>query len=97
MEYGLSHFIDRYKVDNAYVLYWDPVGGRELAGYTSAPAWLADRGARLCALHAGAGGSPRHSPAGMEAVTKRPGNLHTAPRHRTELKVRVAVMSVECE
>jgi hypothetical protein len=30
----LGHFIDRYKVDNDFVHYWDRVGGRELAGYT---------------------------------------------------------------
>lgn len=30
----LQHFIDRYKVDSAYVHYWDPIRGRELVGYT---------------------------------------------------------------
>ncbi|HXH16100.1 MAG TPA: discoidin domain-containing protein [Sphingomonas sp.] len=29
----LGHFIDRYKVDNAYVKYWAPIRGRELVGY----------------------------------------------------------------
>jgi hypothetical protein len=29
----LSHFIDRYKVDNAHVGYWEPIRGRELVGY----------------------------------------------------------------
>lgn len=29
----LSHFIDRYKVDNAHVKYWSPIRGRELVGY----------------------------------------------------------------
>ena len=27
------HFIDRYRVSNEYVKYWEPVRGRELAGY----------------------------------------------------------------
>ncbi len=30
---ALGHFIDRYKVDNAYVKYWSPIRGRELVGY----------------------------------------------------------------
>jgi hypothetical protein len=30
---SLHHFIDRYKVDNQYVHYWDFIRGRELAGY----------------------------------------------------------------
>jgi hypothetical protein len=30
----LNHFIDRYKVDNDYVHYWQPIRGRELVGYT---------------------------------------------------------------
>jgi len=29
----LQHFIDRYKVDNSYVDYWQPIRGRELVGY----------------------------------------------------------------
>lgn len=29
----LSHFIDRYKVSNDYVKYWEPIRGRELVGY----------------------------------------------------------------
>ncbi|MHB8286077.1 MAG: MGH1-like glycoside hydrolase domain-containing protein, partial [Caulobacteraceae bacterium] len=29
----LQHFIDRYKVDNAFVHYWKPIRGRELVGY----------------------------------------------------------------
>ena len=29
----LNHFIDRYKVDNEFVKYWQPVRGRELVGY----------------------------------------------------------------
>jgi hypothetical protein len=29
----LGHFIDRYKVDNAFVKYWAPIRGRELVGY----------------------------------------------------------------
>jgi hypothetical protein len=28
-----AHFIDRYQVNNANVHYWDPIRGRELAGY----------------------------------------------------------------
>lgn len=28
-----AHFIDRYKVSNAHVKYWDPIRGRELVGY----------------------------------------------------------------
>ncbi|KAI4720544.1 Six-hairpin glycosidase [Aureobasidium sp. EXF-10727] len=28
----LTHFIDRYKVSNDYVKYWDPIRGRELVG-----------------------------------------------------------------
>jgi hypothetical protein len=31
---GMSHFIDRYKVTNQFVRYWDFIRGRELAGYT---------------------------------------------------------------
>ena len=30
---GMAHFIDRYKVDNRDVHYWDFIRGRELAGY----------------------------------------------------------------
>jgi hypothetical protein len=29
----LAHFIDRYRVNNAHVKYWDPIRGRELVGY----------------------------------------------------------------
>ncbi len=29
----LQHFIDRYKVDNTFVHYWQPIRGRELVGY----------------------------------------------------------------
>lgn len=28
-----AHFIDRYKVNNEHVKYWDPIRGRELVGY----------------------------------------------------------------
>jgi hypothetical protein len=28
-----GHFIDRFKADNQYVHYWDPIRGRELVGY----------------------------------------------------------------
>jgi hypothetical protein len=31
---GFQHFIDRYKVNNPFVRYWDFIRGRELAGYT---------------------------------------------------------------
>jgi hypothetical protein len=30
---ALAHFTDRYKVDNAFVHYWQPIRGRELVGY----------------------------------------------------------------
>ena len=30
---SMEHFIDRYKVDNQYVHYWDFIRGRELAGF----------------------------------------------------------------
>lgn len=30
----LQHFVDRYKVSNQFVRYWDFIRGRELAGYT---------------------------------------------------------------
>jgi hypothetical protein len=30
----MKHFIDRYKVNNQFVKYWDFIRGRELAGYT---------------------------------------------------------------
>lgn len=30
---SMQHFIDRYKVDNQYVHYWDFIRGRELAGF----------------------------------------------------------------
>ncbi len=30
----LEQFIDRYQVNNRFVHYWDPIRGRELAGYT---------------------------------------------------------------
>ena len=29
----LEHFVDRYKVDNEFVKYWQPIRGRELVGY----------------------------------------------------------------
>lgn len=28
-----GHFVDRYQVNNAFVKYWEPIRGRELAGY----------------------------------------------------------------
>ncbi len=30
---NFQHFTDRYKVDNEYVKYWEPIRGRELVGY----------------------------------------------------------------
>ncbi len=30
---ALQHFIDRYKIDNAFIHYWTPIRGRELVGY----------------------------------------------------------------
>jgi len=30
---GLAHFADRYKVDNDFVKYWEPIRARELVGY----------------------------------------------------------------
>lgn len=30
---SFSHFIDRYKVSNQFVKYWEPIRGRELVGY----------------------------------------------------------------
>ncbi len=30
---AFHHFIDRYKVSNAFVKYWEPIRGRELVGY----------------------------------------------------------------
>ncbi|RST32241.1 glycogen debranching protein [Sphingomonas ginkgonis] len=30
---SLGHFVDRFKVDNAFVHYWAPIRGRELVGY----------------------------------------------------------------
>ena len=30
---GLGHFVDRYKVSNAFVRYWQPIRGRELVGF----------------------------------------------------------------
>ncbi|MDB5457349.1 MAG: hypothetical protein JWP92_2934, partial [Caulobacter sp.] len=30
---NLDHFIDRYRVDNRFVKYWQPIRGRELVGY----------------------------------------------------------------
>ena len=30
---NFRHFIDRYKVDNEFVKYWEPIRGRELVGY----------------------------------------------------------------
>ncbi|WP_260596850.1 MGH1-like glycoside hydrolase domain-containing protein [Sphingomonas endolithica] len=30
---GLGHFIDRFKTDNQFVKYWQPIRGRELVGY----------------------------------------------------------------
>lgn len=34
---ALEHFIDRYQVNNEFVKYWEPIRGRELAGYVP---WL---------------------------------------------------------
>jgi hypothetical protein len=31
---NLQHFIDRFQVNNEYVKYWNPIDGRELAGYS---------------------------------------------------------------
>ena len=43
----LGHFIDRYKVDNAYVKYWAPIRGRELVGYLPWTFDLADDDTRF--------------------------------------------------
>jgi hypothetical protein len=37
-----AHFIDRYKVNNEHVKYWDPIRGRELVGYLPWTFGLAD-------------------------------------------------------
>lgn len=41
-----QHFIDRYKVSNSFVHYWDFIRGRELAGYTPWYFNLPDKDAR---------------------------------------------------
>jgi hypothetical protein len=43
----LGHFIDRYKVDTAFVKYWQPIRGRELVGYLPWTFDLADDDAKL--------------------------------------------------
>ena len=43
---GLEHFVDRYKVSNQYVRYWDPIPGRELVGYVPWTFGLPDDDAR---------------------------------------------------
>lgn len=40
---GFQHFMDRYKVSNQYVHYWDFIRGRELAGFTPWYFGLPDR------------------------------------------------------
>jgi hypothetical protein len=42
----LGHFIDRYKVNNEYVKYWQPIRGRELVGYLPWTFDLPDNDAR---------------------------------------------------
>ena len=66
---ALGHFIDRYKVDNAYVKYWQPIRGRELVGYLPWTFDLADDDSRYAGAWThlldakGLGG-----PAGMRTV-----------------------------
>jgi hypothetical protein len=60
---ALSHFTDRYRIDNDFVRYWAPIRGRELVGYLpwtfdlagDDPKYLAARGS-ICS-------PPRGSPA----------------------------------
>ncbi len=39
---GYGHFVDRYKISNEYVHYWDAIRGRELVGYLPWTFGLAD-------------------------------------------------------
>ena len=58
---SLTHFVDRYQVSNQFVKYWEPIRGRELAGYVpwayEMPARRAEvrRGVASCALLLGVG------------------------------------------
>ena len=69
---ALGHFIDRYKVDNAFVKYWAPIRGRELVGYLPWTFDLADDDAKFAGAWThllaqdGLGG-----PAGMRTVEPR--------------------------
>jgi hypothetical protein len=45
----LQHFVDRYKVDNAFVHYWQPIRGRELVGYLPWYAELPEDGPKYAA------------------------------------------------
>lgn len=66
---ALGHFIDRYKVDNEFVKYWQPIRGRELVGYLPWTFDLADDDTRFA-------GAWRHAldpaalggPAGLRTV-----------------------------
>ena len=79
----LGHFIDRYKVDNAFVKYWAPIRGRELVGYLPWTFDLADDDAKFAAAWThllardGLGG-----PAGMRTVE--PSYEHYMRQYRYE-------------
>ena len=44
-----QHFVDRYKVSNAHVKYWEPIRGRELVGYVPWTFGLPDDDPRFAA------------------------------------------------
>ncbi len=79
----LGHFIDRYKVDNAVVKYWQPIRGRELVGYLPWTFDLVDDDARFASAWAhlldkdGLGG-----PAGFRTVE--PSYEHYMRQYRYE-------------
>lgn len=80
---SLGHFIDRYKVDNEFVKYWQPIRGRELVGYLP---WMFDlvdddsryAGAWRHALHPDGFGGP----AGLRTVE--PSYEHYMRQYRYE-------------
>jgi hypothetical protein len=79
----LGHFIDRYKVDTAFVKYWQPIRGRELVGYLPWTFDLADDDAKFAGAWAhlldkdGLGG-----PAGLRTVE--PSYEHYMQQYRYE-------------
>lgn len=80
---SLGHFVDRYKVDNAFVKYWQPIRGRELVGYLPWTFDLVDDDSRFAgAWHHALDPKGFGGPAGLRTVE--PGYEHYMRQYRYE-------------